>query len=351
MKDKCYVVTFFIILYGFVLLFFFLPKENISWTEKRYLKKFPTFSYSSDYVNEVDAYVLDHFPGRDFLRSVKSYSNYFIFRKIENNDLVLYKDGIYKTSKTNKKAIDYYFHTILNTKNLFPSDASFYSVLVPDKNYYLDIPFLTMDYEYIYSQKIDGVKSIDIRDLLSFNHYYLTDTHWKQEMLLPALHFILENMGIIPEDISYEEHIYSDFKGVYYGESATFGKRDTLVYLTNEDILNAHVTYFENEDLTTVYNEDNLESFDSYEVFLDGASAYIEIENEHSRTNRELLVFRDSFGSSIIPLFIPYFRKITVIDNRYIPSSMYTEMISLEHPDILFLNSTLLVNDSFALKN
>ena len=44
-------------------------------------------------------------------------------------------------------------------------------------------------------------------------------------------------------------------------------------------------------------------------------------------TEKELVIFRDSFGSSISPLLINYYSKITIIDNRYISSNNYLNLI------------------------
>ena len=89
---------------------------------------------------------------------------------------------------------------------------------------------------------------------------------------------------------------------------------------------------------------------DSYDVFLDGSSSFITINNPNSKDNRELVVFRDSFGSSLIPLLISYYSKITIIDIRYITSNYYLKKIEFTNQDVLFLYSTLLVNDSSSLK-
>ena len=63
------------------------------------------------------------------------------------------------------------------------------------------------------------------------------------------------------------------------------------------------------------------------------------------------IIFRDSFASSITPLLIEYYSKITVIDNRYIHSSFYLENVEYKDQDVLFLYSTLIANESFTLKN
>ena len=63
-----------------------------------------------------------------------------------------------------------------------------------------------------------------------------------------------------------------------------------------------------------------------------------------------MIIFRDSFGSSITPLLIPYYSKITVIDNRYMMSDYIKEYVEFDDQDVLFLYSTLIVNNSGSLK-
>ena len=88
----------------------------------------------------------------------------------------------------------------------------------------------------------------------------------------------------------------------------------------------------------------------TYEVYLDGASAFIEIYNDNNTSGKELIIFRDSFGSSITPLLIPYYSKITVIDNRYMMSDFIKQSVVFDNQDVLFLYSTLIVNNSGSLK-
>ena len=93
-----------------------------------------------------------------------------------------------------------------------------------------------------------------------------------------------------------------------------------------------------------------LESLDAYQVYLDGASSFIEIVNPKVKKQKELIIFRDSFGSSISPLLIKYYSKITIIDNRYISSNIFKEKIDTNKQDVLFIYSTLIINDSSTLK-
>ena len=152
------------------------------------------------------------------------------------------------------------------------------------------------------------------------------------------------------KSIDYKVNSYDKFYGVYYGESAINRNPEELTYLTNNILTNATVKYLENNNLTSIYNLDKLTSLDSYEVYLDGASSYIEITNPSSTTSKELVIFRDSFASSITPLLIPYYSKITLIDNRYINSTNFSKLIKFTNQDIILMYSTLIINNSSSLK-
>ena len=191
---------------------------------------------------------------------------------------------------------------------------------------------------------------IDIRNLMSLNDYYETDTHWKQENLQKVVKQLSTKMNFEYKEINYKKNTYNKFYGVYYGESAISRNPEVITYLTNDTILNSEVKYLENNKLNTVYNLDNLKSLDSYEVYLDGASSLIEITNMNSKSKKELIIFRDSFGSSLSPLLIEYYDKITIVDNRYISSDYIKEYITFTNQDVLFLYSTLLVNNSGSIK-
>ena len=225
-------------------------------------------------------------------------------------------------------------------------------MIIPDKNYYLKSrDFLHIDYNYIYEEIAKlNIETIDLRDILSLEDYYETDTHWKQEKLDKVVLEISKVMNFDYKKINYQENTYDKFYGVYYGESAISRNPESLVYLTNNDLNNLHVDYLENKKINSIYNIDNLTSLDSYEIYLDGASSFIEIYNDNSQSNKELIIFRDSFASSITPLLTNYYQKITLVDNRYISSSYYLDLIEYANQDILFMYSTLLVNNSSTLK-
>ena len=79
-------------------------------------------------------------------------------------------------------------------------------------------------------------------------------------------------------------------------------------------------------------------------------SAHLRIENPNATTDRELIVFRDSFGSSLTPLLVQDYKTVTLVDLRYIPTDALGEKLSFHGQDVLFLYSTTLLNSGHALK-
>ncbi|MBQ2264154.1 MAG: hypothetical protein II341_02020, partial [Oscillospiraceae bacterium] len=69
-----------------------------------------------------------------------------------------------------------------------------------------------------------------------------------------------------------------------------------------------------------------------------------------AKSQRELVVFRDSFGSSLIPLLVKDYATVTVVDTRYVSPDLLGQYLEFEKQDVLFLYSTLILNNSLALK-
>lgn len=353
MKNKIITVTFISYIFLFSLLHIILPDKTISPSERRTLSEFPQLTLTSEYITKVDKYLLDHFPYRDKFRSIKAQFNYNILNKLDNNDIYLKDNYIFKSNyPTNQDSINNFIKNTKNTLKFFNKNNNIYLMIIPDKNYYLnDKNFLQIDYNYIYNQLENlNLRTIDIRNILTLNDYYETDTHWRQENLHKVVKQMSSIMNFNYTKYTYQENIYNSFYGVYYGESAINRAPEKLTFLTNHIINNVAVKYLETDQLTKVYNQEKLTSLDPYEVYLDGASSFIEITNPNTTSTKELIIYRDSFASSITPLLIPYYKKITLIDNRYINSTNYLNLIDFNNQDILFMYSTLIINNSSSLK-
>ncbi|MBR2880367.1 MAG: hypothetical protein IKC02_06825, partial [Oscillospiraceae bacterium] len=228
--------------------------------------------------------------------------------------------------------------------------------IVPDKNYYMaeEAGMLHMDYEEFYSTLENSTsyfaEHIDIRPLLDINDYYLTDTHWRQESILPAAQEIAAAFGnTLPEN--YDKVLVDEpFKGVYFSQLGLKLDTEKLYYLTNGVIENYSVFNFESNKAIPVYDTSLAAGADPYEMFLSGPLSLVTIENPSVNTQKELIIFRDSFGSAIAPLLAQSYAKTTVIDVRYIQPMILGNFVDFENADVLFLYSSMVLNNSSTLK-
>ena len=356
MKNKILSILFVLFLIVIFNLNIFIKDIEISKSERRKLKTFPKITLSNiidgKFMEDFDEYTTDQFILRDNFRNIKANFNYNILRKLDNNGIYVKNDYIFKSEyPINIKSIDNFINKINNIQNFLTPNNKTYISIIPDKSYYLnDDKYLNIDYDYLYERMNEiNYKYIELRDILTLEDYYKTDTHWKQENLCKVVNRLGEYLNF-NTSCNYVKKHYDSFYGVYLGQSALNLKPDKLTYLTNDDILNSEVYYLENNEDNKVYVEENLNNLDSYDIYLDGASSYVEIKNKRNKSGRELVIFRDSFGSSLSPLLIEFYSKITLIDIRYISTSDYLKLVNFNNQDILFLYSILVVNNSSTLK-
>ena len=149
----------------------------------------------------------------------------------------------------------------------------------------------------------------------------------------------------------YEEKTLDvDFYGVYYGQSALPLEAEEIKYLENDTLKNCKVFDYQNNKEISVYDMGKAYGKDPYEMFLGGPLSLVTIENENAKTDKELIIFRDSFGSSIAPLLVEGYKKITLVDIRYIHPNLLGNYIEFNSQDVLFLYSTLVLNNSLSFK-
>lgn len=339
------------------------PSDEFSLTERRPLAKFPELNFntlvSGSFMKNFENYTLDQFPLREFFRTIKAQSEIGIFNKSSNNDIIE-KDGYITKIEypLNEQSIDNAAKKFNNVykKYLKDTNTKLYFSIIPDKNYYLigeDENYLSLDYEKLVTQitgKTSYMKYIDIFPELSIESYYKTDSHWRQEKILPVAKKLAGEMGVELKQTYSKTPFESDFYGVYYGQYAVSGDGEPMYFLENDITENAIVFDYQNQKNIKVYEYSNGALRDPYEAFLGGPLSLVTIENENATTDKELVIFRDSFGSSLAPLFIEGYKKITLVDIRYIHPNMLSQFIEFNNQDVLFIYSTSVINNSETLK-
>ena len=334
----------------------FIPSKQISEAERRPLAQKPAFS--EKFQTEFESYSLDQFPMRDGFRTLKSLFHTGVLGQKDNNGIYL-TDGtaVRQEYPLNRESVNHAIGRFQRIFDKYLAESRCYYAIVPDKGYYLgkDSGHLTMDYDALCAQMAAGLpwaEEIDLRPTLTRQDYYRTDTHWRQENLLPAAAALCEGLGVAPpraEDFT-ATALERPFYGVYYGQAALPMEPDALCLMESDLLSQCTVYDYETGKTGSIYDMTKLDSRDLYDVYLSGAKALLTIENPNAGTDRELIVFRDSFGSSIVPLLMEDYAKVTLVDIRYIQPDLLGQFLDFHGQDVLFLYSTLVLNNSAALK-
>ena len=261
-------------------------------------------------------------------------------------------EAIYeKTGEINVNGIKFNLEKINNVFENNLKNMNVYFTIIPDKTYYLENQ-LDTEFKEIENNVQENLNSniefFDISNKLSLEDYYRTDMHWKQESLGKVIETIRNELDLKSKDIDYEEKTLGEFYGTYYKEIESNVLPDELIYLTNNNIENCTVYIEETKTNEKVYNlEKYEESGNKYDMFLSGASAIEIIINNNADTDKKLIMFRDSFGSSLAPLLINDYKEIVLIDLRYVNYSIlenYIDFSNYDNQDVLFIYSSRVIN-------
>ena len=359
---KQHVFVLILLLAALTTFAWFAPAKAVSDSERRPLAQKPAITLDSlaggRFMQDFETYSLDQFPLRDSFRTVKSLFHQYVLRQKDNNGIYLYEGYAAKQeSRLNKDSLNHALERFNYIYDKYLADSRAYLAVIPDKGYYLAeyAGQLALDYETLFAMMEAGMpwaQPIDLTVSLTAGDYYRTDTHWRQEHLLDAAGVICKAMGVTePREEDYTpEALEQPFYGVYYGQAALPMQPETM-YLMKSQVLDACSVYDHETGKTgSVYDLSKLDSRDLYDVYLSGARALLTIENPYGQTGKELIVFRDSFGSSMVPLLVQDYSKVTLVDTRYISSSLLDQFLDFHGQDVLFLYSTLILNSSSSLK-
>ena len=362
-KNIITVILLCMILGGFSIYAFVKPQDRYSDSERRALDQFPELSVNTilngEFMTVFEDYTLDQVPLRDTFRSIKAFGEKNIFKKKDNNKIFSAAGHLSKIEyPLNYPMLDNAVSKFDKIKDKYLDESNnIYFSIIPDKNYFIAEKngYLHIDYkemtEYMQS-KTPYMEYIDLNYTLEIGDYYYTDTHWKQENLPDTAAVLAEKMGIdIPAEYK-ANNVSEPFYGVYCGQYALPVEPDSISYLTNDIIDELKVTIYDTGKpvVSDVYDMSKVISKDPYEMFLSGAVAVQTIENPNATNDRELIIFRDSFGSSMAPLLAQGYAKTTLLDIRYVSSDMLSAFADFENADILFMYSTIVLNSSTSFK-
>ena len=294
----------------------------------------------------------DQFPFREFFRTLKANFQMNVLGLKENNGYAVEDGYIAKIEQEfDWENVEYSVSRLALIYNRFIKGKTdnVYTAIVPDKNYYFaqDYNYTAPSYEIMVEMLKDSLPEatyINLFDSLQLSDYYYADTHWSQNNLKDVVNTITAAMGSSDRiRWNYTEKTLENFKGVYHAQSALYPKPETLTYLTNAILENATVFDYSTNKTFGIYNFEAFEGNDGYDFFLSGTLPYLRIDNPNATTDKELVMFRDSFGASLAPLLVEGYKTVYLIDIRSLPlQSLMT--IDFADKDVLFIYSSLVLN-------
>jgi len=350
MKEKIITFTFLSMLLIVSGLLIFTNDKELSFYERR--KLMTKKDLKENIIDNLEEYASDQFPLRDTLISLNSLLDRYVFMNKEKNNVYIVDDYLVeKNYPKNEKSINDFINIINYINDNYLENSNVFYGIIPDKSYFLNDDYLVVDFEEMLKEvnaKLN-IEYIDIINEFELSDYYKTDIHLKQGSYFKILNTLDEKLQFNYKKLNYDKNIFDNFYGASLSKVGNYIKSENLEYYVNNYIKNAKVSHLEFGE-KKVYDTGQLNSVDAYNIFLSGPSSLIEIKNDNSLTNKELIIFRDSFASSLTPLLISYYKNITLIDLRYINMKLVPNYVDFDNKDVLFLYSTLIINNSSILK-
>jgi len=328
--------------------------EEISLTERRPLAQFPEISgkaiLDGSFMEDFGDYALDQFPGRDAFRTVKSLTHRYGLGQKDNNEIYVEAGHAaqleYPLDESSLDRTVSQLEAVYETY-LEPGNCRVYTAVIPDKGYFLaeSNGYPAMDYEAVFDRfrQLPWGQYVDVASILSIDDYYRTDSHWRQERIGPVAEALADAMGVTAL-AGTAQPVERPFYGVYYGMAALPMEPDTMFLVESEVLDDCAVYDYVTDSWGSVYDRQRLTGRDMYEVYLGGAQSLLRIENPKAKTDRELVIFRDSYGSSLAPLLVQDYQAVTLVDIRYIPVQQLGKYVDFTDKDVLMIYSTTVLN-------
>jgi len=325
----------FVLIFVFVLAFsiadILTPDVAYSESENRYLQKFPAATQQSVVNGEFslgyETYISDQFLFREGWITMKSASEAALL-KTENNDIVYGRNGYLfpKFSKFDNRILQGNLAAI--DKFAAAMKAPVAVMILPSKYHPLidevpvGFPFVNQSF---YITEINGYLStnadiVNAKDILAVNSqryiYYRTDHHWTNYGAWLAYCQLATVAGFTPFEYESRQMLTVDgFYGTSFSKCHKIGtKADSISYydfkiksLTADDV-----------EYDSLYSLEQFEKRDKYAAFIQGNNGLTIIESEYSDEKLgSILVIKDSFANSLIPLLTENYNVIYAIDPRF----------------------------------
>ena len=349
---------FFCFFIGAMLLYYIVaPDKDISEGENRPLQKRPSFSLSSfadgSFMDSIVIWLSAQFPLRDKAVSFKTLLDRTLGKK-EQNGVYFGKNGflfekgseydeerVSKTTSSMKKFMKKY--GIENSAVIIsPNSSEILSDYLPE--FVKEESQKEMLSEIRRKLKKGGASWIDCHKILSSEEnkeelFFRTDHHWTVRAAYEVFKSLKDKWELDEKGVKFKFHTVTDeFQGTLASSSGTEAITDKIEICMPEKKDLSYVAVWESQALrkATLFDKAKLSSKNKYEVFLGGNFDKIEISTNNDNM-KSLLIFKDSYANSMIPMLVPYFSKIVIVDPRYYSDDIDNLIADNDFTHLLFL--------------
>ena len=359
-----------------ILTFVFLSPEEkpFSENENRYLAKFPELSLETyldeSFMEGFDEWISDRFIWREDWIGIKNKTDK-ITGKTEINGVFIENDMMMQVwngydeevLEKNIKAINKfvtghpdipsYFMLVPNAQEIYSDNLPSFAE-VGDQKQFIDMFYSSLD---------GFAGTVDAYSVLEQNKdsyiYYRTDHHWTSYGAYLGYAAAGAQLGYSSIDAANFtiEHASYDFRGTLFSKTLDKGvtadiidyyflagnEPDVKVSVYKDyDVSSGRVTYTEYDSM---YFREYLDVKDKYSSFLGQNSPIVTVETENAKSDKSLLVIKDSYAHSLVPFLTKEYGKVTMIDLRYINAD-FQMFVSLEDYDqILFMYNVITLSE------
>lgn len=368
MKRKSHLTFFSVLVFlwaGLVVWNLLTPVKVFSANENRYLEKLPEFTLedfiSGEYMQHMDEFFNDQFVFRDQWIGLKVSLERALLKR-EVNSVFFAKDEYLiehhkesdvskELAEKNKAALQAFverYSALLGEDRMKVMLVPTASEILKDK-----LPLFVAGTGYDQFAYLDELKKelgetvvLDIRETL-LNHreeylYYLTDPHWTSLGAYYAYVQWAKEMGMEPyTETEFQKVLATDgFYGTLHSKVNTMVKPDEIYLYQLKNPMEYKITYNLETSGTTLYDETKLKDKDKYSVFMGGNNALVEVETKN-QTGRNLLVIKDSFAHSFVPLAVNHYDNTYMVDLRYYNGTLSELMAEKGITDVLVLYNVM----------
>ena len=352
------------------LIFLSPEKTPFSENENRYLEAFPKLTFKTykdeSFMEDFDNWISDRFFGREDWIVLKNKTDSALGKTetngvfIENNMMMQiwrdYSQDIYtrnlnaiNTFAQGHQDIPIYFMLVPNAQEIYRDNVPRFAKTGDQKEYI----------EKFYGELKGFEGTVDVFSALidrkSSYLYYRTDHHWTSYGAFTAYEAAAKTLGYTAYgyDKFTIEHAANDFRGTLFSKTLNFDVTPDVIdyYTLTENEPQVKVSVFKEIDRKTnkvIYDEYDsmyfrsfLQVKDKYSSFLGQNSPIVTVENENAKTDKSLLIIKDSYAHSVVPFLSKEYKKVTMIDLRYINTD-FQAMTPLEDYDqLLFLYNVI----------